>query len=116
VIPAEASAELLFRIVTPTAELRRAVEAAAAPGVEIRFGLEIPLHKGGTAPPGWQTTVVSFTSDLPFLAPWGQAYQLGPGSIRVAHTNAEHIRKDDLMRGVELYVRLATDLLAGTAA
>ena len=58
---------------------------------------------------------MSFTSDLPFLAPWGEGYQLGPGTIRVAHTDAEHIRKDDLLRGVELYVRLATDLLAREA-
>jgi acetylornithine deacetylase len=116
VIPAAASAELLFRTVAPTTELRREIEAAAAPGVRTRFGLEIPLHKGGTAPPGWQTAIVSFTSDLPFLAPWGETYQLGPGSIRVAHTDGEHIRKDDLLRGVELYVRLASDLLAREAA
>ncbi len=55
--------------------------------------------------------MVSFASDLPFLASWGEGYQLGPGTIKVAHTAEEHIRKDDLLRGVELYVRLATDLL-----
>jgi acetylornithine deacetylase len=115
VIPAQAAAELLFRTVAPTAELRHAIEAALAPGVQARFGLEIPFHKGGVVPPGWQSTIVSFTSDLPFLAPWGEGYQLGPGTIRVAHTDAEHIRKDDLLRGVELYVRLATDLLAREA-
>jgi acetylornithine deacetylase len=116
VIPAEASAQLLFRTVTPTTELRCAVEAAAAPGVRVTFGLELPYHKGGVVPPGWQTTVVSFGSDLPFLGSWCDCYQLGPGSIRVAHSDAEYIRKDDLLRGVELYVRLATDLLAGEAA
>ncbi len=116
VVPAHAGAELLFRIVAPTAELRQAVAAAAAPGVTVTFGVELPFHKGGTAPPGWQTTVVGFASDLPFLSAWGEGYQLGPGSIRVAHTDAEHIRKADLLRGVELYVRLATDLLAREAA
>jgi acetylornithine deacetylase len=116
VIPAEASAQLLFRTVAPTAELRHAVEAAAAPGVRVSFGLELPFHRGGVVPPGWQTTVVSFASDLPFLRSWGDGFQLGPGSILVAHTDAEHIRKDELLRGVELYVRLATDLLAREAA
>jgi acetylornithine deacetylase len=116
VIPAEAAADLLFRIVAPTAELRRAIEAAAAPGVHARFGLEIPFHKGGVVPPGWQSTIVSFTSDLPFLAPWGEGYQLGPGTIRVAHTAHEHILKADLLRGIELYTRLATDLLAREAS
>jgi acetylornithine deacetylase len=116
VIPAHAGAQLLFRTVAPTAELRQAVLAAAAPGVTVTFGVELPYHKGGAAPPGWQTTVVSFASDLPFLSAWGDGYQLGPGSIRVAHTDTEHIRKSELLRGVELYVRLATDLLAREAA
>jgi acetylornithine deacetylase len=49
---------------------------------------------------------------LPFLASWGEGYQLGPGTIKVAHTAQEHILKADLLRGVDLYVRLATDLLA----
>ena len=58
---------------------------------------------------------MSYASDLPFLASWGEGYQLGPGTIKVAHTAQEHIRKADLLRGVELYVRLATDLLAREA-
>lgn len=116
VIPGEASAQLLFRIVEPTAELRRAVEAAAAPGVQVTFGLELPYHKSERVPDGWPTTVVSYGSDLPFLGTWGECYQLGPGTIRVAHSDGEHIRKDDLLRGIDLYVRLASDLLAAEKA
>ena len=52
----------------------------------------------------------------PFLTGWGERYQLGPGSIRVAHTSEEHILKADLLRGVELYARLAADLLAREAS
>jgi acetylornithine deacetylase len=58
---------------------------------------------------------VSYASDLPFLAAWGEGYQLGPGSILVAHTADEHILKADLLRGVDLYVQLATDLLSREA-
>ena len=36
-------------------------------------------------------TVVSFASDLPLLSAWGTGYQLGPGTIRVAHTAEERI-------------------------
>jgi acetylornithine deacetylase/succinyl-diaminopimelate desuccinylase-like protein len=79
--------------------------------VRLSIGLEIPAYKG-TAPEGWETTVVSYASDLPFLEPWGERDQLGPGTIRVAHTSQEHIRKADLLHGVDLYVRLASDLLA----
>jgi acetylornithine deacetylase/succinyl-diaminopimelate desuccinylase-like protein len=34
----------------------------------------------------------------------------------VAHSSGEHIRKADLLRGVDLYVRLARDLLAREAS
>ena len=83
--------------------------------MNVAFPVELPFHKGGAAPAGWDTTVVSYASDLPFLSAWGERYQLGPGTIRVAHTAHEHIRKADLLRGVDLYARLATDLLAREA-
>jgi acetylornithine deacetylase len=116
VIPAHASAQVLIRIVEPTGPLKEAIHRLLAPGVMASFPVELPFHKGGTAPPGWDTTVVSFASDLPFLAGWGEGYQLGPGSIRVAHSAGEHIRKADLLAGVDLYVRLASDLLAREAS
>ena len=50
-----------------------------------------------------------------FLSAWGEGFQLGPGSILVAHTADEYILKTDLLRGVDLYVRLATDLLSREA-
>jgi len=116
VLAPEASAEILIRTVGPTDGLRAAVRALAGPGVVVSFPLELPSHKGGAAPKGWDTTVVSYGSDLPFLTEWGECYQLGPGTIRVAHSSGEHIRKADLLRGVDLYVRLARDLLAREAS
>ena len=112
VIPPAASAQLLIRTVEPTEPLKVAIRSLLAPGVSVEFPVELPLHKGGNAPAGWDTTVVSYASDLPFLSAWGERYQLGPGTIRVAHTNHEHIRKSDLLRGVDLYQKLASDLLA----
>ncbi|MGH7509362.1 MAG: M20/M25/M40 family metallo-hydrolase [Gemmatimonadales bacterium] len=116
VIPPAASAQLLIRTVEPTDALKGAIRTLVAPGVSVEFPVELPFYKGGAAPPGWETTVVSYASDLPFLAPWGERYQLGPGTILVAHTSHEHIRKADLLRGVDLYERLAHDLLAREAA
>lgn len=115
VIPPAASAQLLIRTVEPSGPLKAAIRAALTPGVTAEFPVELPLYKGGTAPEGWDTTVVSYASDLPFLSAWGERYQLGPGTIRVAHTSHEHIRKADLLRGVELYERLASDLLSRSA-
>ena len=115
VLAPSARAQVLIRTVGSTDALRKQVAATAGPGVRLTVGLEIPAYKG-TAPEGWETTVVSYASDLPFFTGWGRRYQLGPGTIRVAHTDAERIRKADLHRGVELYVRLAEDLLASEAA
>lgn len=116
VISPSACAQILIRIVEPTGPLKSAIRGLLAPGVTVTFPVELPFFKGGAAPPGWETTVVSYASDLPFLEPWGERYQLGPGTIRVAHTSQEHIRKADLLRGVDLYTRLASDLLAGDSA
>src|SRR3954468_25039603 len=111
VIPPSATAQLLIRTVEPSDSLKNGIRALLAPGVSVDFPVELPFHKGGNAPEGWETTVVSYASDLPFLSAWGERYQLGPGTIRVAHTSHEHIRKADLLRGVDLYERLASDLL-----
>ena len=116
VIPPAASAQILVRMVGPSLPLRKEITALLGPGVTVDFRVDLPFYKGGAAPAGWDTTVVSFASDLPFLEPWGERYQLGPGTIRVAHTSGEHIRKADLLRGVDLYVRLASDLLARETA
>ncbi len=116
VIPPAAQAKLLFRMVGPAARLRAEIAAALSPGVLVSFPLEIPFHLS-KAPEGWDTTVVAYSSDLPFLdGPWGTGFQMGPGTIRVAHTDGEHLRKADLLEGVRQYVALARDLLArGTA-
>ena len=111
VIPPDAMAQLLIRTVGPTDDLKRAILAAVGARVAVRFAVEIPAYKG-SAPPGWDSTVVSFASDLPFLLPWGRCFQMGPGSIRVAHTAEERIAKRELLEGIERYAALATDLLA----
>ncbi len=113
VIPPAARAELLVRMVQASDLYRREIAACAVPGVRITFPTELPCYKNTTAAPaGWATTVVSYASDLPFLAEWGQGFQLGPGSIRVAHTGAERIAKAELLEGVRLYEKLAWDLIA----
>jgi acetylornithine deacetylase len=111
VIPPQAQAQILIRTVGPTDEVKRRLAATAAEGVSVSFPVELPAYRGSTLP-GWDTTVVSFASDLPVLEGWGERYQLGPGSIRVAHTEREHLLKADLAEGVRLYVKLAMELLA----
>lgn len=111
VIPDHAEATLLFRTVGPTDVIRERIPALLDSGVTVRFTAETPAIASPTLE-GWESTTVAFASDLPFLAPWGYGVMMGPGSIRVAHTVDERIRKDELMEGVERYVRLARALLA----
>lgn len=111
VIPAAARAELLYRTVGSVPRLRQAIAEAARPSAQVEFPLEIP-PVSAPALPGWSTTVVNFCSDLAFYGEWGTGYQLGPGTIRVAHTDEERIGKQELLDGAAQYVRLARELLA----
>ena len=61
---------------------------------------------------GLPTMVAKFTTDIPSLTNWGEPFLLGPGSIHVAHTPDEYIRKSELLECVELYVQLAKQLVA----
>jgi acetylornithine deacetylase len=111
VIAPAAESKILIRSVGPTDGLKAAIGACLIPGVTAEFVAEIPAYKG-RAPAGWDSTVVSFASDLPFHESWGERFQLGPGTIRVAHTDHERISKRELLEGVEWYARLARELIA----
>lgn len=110
VIPDAASATLVFRTVGDHDPLEARVRAAAGDRVQVERRYLFPPIRS-PALPGWETTVVKYASDLAHLTAWGTGYQLGPGSILVAHTAFERIRKEDLREGVRHYVRLARTLL-----
>ena len=115
VIPDHASANLLIRLVGPADELRRQITAAMSGKAEAKFILEIPFMELDTVP-GIETMVAAFTTDIPALANWGRPVLIGPGSIHVAHTDGEYIEKKQLLDAVDLYARIARELLAGTAS
>jgi acetylornithine deacetylase len=56
--------------------------------------------------------IAKFATDIPSLTAWGEPFLLGPGSIHVAHTPDEKISKQELLACVDLYVELATSLVA----
>jgi acetylornithine deacetylase len=111
VIPDRARAEVMFRTVEPLEKIKRKLEAAAAGRAEIQYAFEVPIMRMNVLE-GFETTVVSFTSDVPFLDRWGAPCLLGPGSILDAHTDNERISKKQLLEGIDLYVRLARELLS----
>ena len=110
VIPDHACAHLLYRLVGSAQDLRRQITAAAGGKAEPNFVLEIPYMEFTTVP-GIETMVAAFTTDIPALTAWGQPLLIGPGSIHVAHTEGEYIEKRQLLEAVDLYVRIAKELL-----
>jgi acetylornithine deacetylase len=116
VIPDHASAEIFLRLVDSGDSFRAAVSEAVAGLAEAREVLCIPaLHL--TAPPsdgegGFETTVVSYTTDIPaFGDAWGKPLLIGPGSIHFAHTDEERVPKAELLDAIEIYKRLARQLI-----
>ncbi len=110
IIPDKARAEIMFRTVEPLDGLKRRLESLLASRADLSYPFEVPILKMGSVE-GFETTVVAFSSDVPFLDRWGKPYLMGPGSILDAHTDHEKISKEDLLRGVDLYVELARRLL-----
>jgi acetylornithine deacetylase len=106
-----AKAQLLYRLVAPSQELRASILSAVGAVAEVQFVLDIPCMRFLTAP-GIPTMTASFTTDIPQLLAWGKPVLLGPGSILVAHTEREFISKTELMRAVDLYVQLGRFLLS----
>ena len=114
VIPDYAMAHLLFRLVGPAEELRQQVTKAAGNKADANFILEIPYMELGTVP-GIETMVAAFTTDIPALPRWGKPLLIGPGSIHVAHTEGEYIEKKQLLDAVDLYARIARQLITADA-
>lgn len=115
VIPDQAHAQLLYRLIGPTDELRTQIERAVAGLAEVEFVLEIPFLRLHTLN-GLPTMVAAFTTDIPALTNWGQPLLIGPGSIHVAHTEGEYIEKKQLGEAVDLYCAIARKLTASPAA
>jgi acetylornithine deacetylase len=110
ILAEEAVASVMLRTVGAVADARRRLEEA----VQGRASIEI--HAG--SPPqymhyveGFPDTVVSFGSDVPYLGRLGKPLLVGPGSILDAHSASEKILKRELLEGIDLYDRLARELL-----
>lgn len=119
VVPDHAVAEVMFRTVTPAAEMLAQVERLVAGRTGVRETLSMepieihsvalpPAHGPAAQPP----TVVRYGTDIPWLGAWGRPLLFGPGSIHVAHTVHESIPKAEQAAAVETYAALGRLLLA----
>jgi acetylornithine deacetylase len=113
VVPDKASSELMFRAVTHPDRLFEAIVEVVGGRAEIRRGFStVPIHMRLVDDIDLPTSIVRFTTDLPWLTNWGTPLLFGPGSILDAHTSHEYIAKQDLLNAVDTYARMARTLLA----
>lgn len=114
VIPAEAQANLQLRLATNATAVKELLEQAVARRASLEFTSAHDPQRM-LAIDGFENTIVSFTTDLPYLTNWGKPLLIGPGSILDAHTLNERVSKSALLRAVELYADLTRKLLAGAS-
>lgn len=114
VIADRARAEVMIRTVGDTAELRDQLSSAVAAieGVRIAETRETRAMRLGSLP-GFATTVVKYTTDIPRLPAWGEPYLLGPGSIHDAHTAQERVPKREILEAARLYREMVSRLQSG---
>jgi acetylornithine deacetylase len=107
-----ARAEIMIRLVGAAAPVREAFARAVEGRAEVKEILYTPAVRLGSLN-GFPTTVVSYTTDIPFLEDaWGKPFLLGPGSIHLAHTPDERVPKGQLLEAVEIYSDMVRRLLA----
>src|SRR5580658_8279831 len=111
VVADNARAEVLVRLVGDPSPIREAFAAAVDGRVQLKEVLWLPaIHFERVD--GFETTVVSYTTDVPVLSRnWGQPLLIGPGSIHVAHTAEERVSKEQLSEAVVIYSGLVRRLL-----
>jgi len=109
VVPDYAHADLSYRLIGPSDDLRRRIVATAGDQVEVTFPLELRFLRL-RAVEGLPTMIAAYTTDIPFLTNWGEALLVGPGSIHVAHTEGEYIEKRQLADAIDLYCTIARKL------
>jgi len=110
VIPDYAHADLLYRLVGSSDDLRRQIANTAGNQVKVEFPLELPFLRLRTVD-GLPTMIAAFTTDIPTLTNWGEPLLIGPGSIHVAHTDGEFIEKQQLAQAIDLYCAIAKQLV-----
>jgi acetylornithine deacetylase len=109
VVPAAASAEVMFRIVSEADEML-AIVRTLEPLVRVEEVLRVPpvlLH----TVPGIPTASFPFTTDIPLLSAWGTPLLYGPGSFLVAHTDEEHVSLEEFDRSIQGYVNIVRALM-----
>ena len=111
VIPDAAQATIQIRLADSALAIKEQLEYAVGGRATIDYkSVHDPIRL--LTLDGFEQMVARFTTDIPYLSNWGRALLTGPGSILVAHTDAEKVSKSELVNAVDLYTNLVKSLLA----
>ena len=110
VVPADASAEVMFRTVSEADDVLRVVKTLE-PLVSVEEVLRVPPVQLTTVP-GMPSESFPFTTDIPLLDKWGAPLLYGPGSFLVAHTDDEHLSLAEFEASIDGYVSIVKALRA----
>lgn len=116
VLASHARARCILRTTAPVDELTATVRGLLTDTTELDVRSSSSPQEL-TVVPGFDTCVVAFGSDVPYLARRAERSLLfGPGSIHDAHTAHERVRKQDLVAARDAYALLCEQLLAPSPA
>ena len=110
IIPGACESEIMFRLVGDVDVVKNRLEQWVGGRAEITYGSYIPAQFFHVIP-GFDTSPVAYTTDIPLLARWGTPLLFGPGSIHVAHTPDEFVEVSELRSAVDAYQRIVRTLL-----
>jgi acetylornithine deacetylase len=112
VIPDQARALCMARCVAPAGSLIQKLKSTVGNRGKLKILFQAdPVFLQPVE--GFDSAVMNFCTDIPYLSSWGKPFLLGPGSILDAHTPGEKIEKKALSRAVTLYTNLARVLISG---
>ncbi len=111
IVPDDAFAEIMIRVVTKQHEIHQRVLEVVADRVQVQLITANDPCELSTLP-GYETIVVAFNTDIPYFNFNGKALLWGAGSIMDAHTSGEKIAIADLQAAPSIYADLARKCLA----
>lgn len=110
VLAPQAQARGIVRCSVPAQQVISLLKAQLRPTTQLELeSVSDPLHLH--CPSGFDSCVVSFGSDMPYLKELGTPVLVGPGSIHDAHTDHESVFVRHLRQAVDLYKNLSINLI-----
>ncbi|KAG5356140.1 Peptidase M20 domain-containing protein [Yarrowia sp. B02] len=107
IVPADANAVVTIRIAADEEEVQKVVSSVLEKYEHLTFTFDSrPPQLLDYKVDGFESIVLAYSTDVPYLTGDFKKYLYGPGSIHVAHAPDEYVTVQDLEASVEGYKKL----------